>query len=106
MAEKSDVIFACVKPNVILPALYEIRSELLGKLVISVAAGITLNQLQEVSASRQIFSLVYFHSSFKSMRFFRNADFSWSFFHHGTKRRDVNRKIGKPFSSTTQTLFG
>ncbi|THD23673.1 Pyrroline-5-carboxylate reductase [Fasciola hepatica] len=48
MAKKSDVIFACLKPNVILSALNEIAKELNNKLIISVAAGITLTQIQEV----------------------------------------------------------
>ncbi|TPP63605.1 Pyrroline-5-carboxylate reductase [Fasciola gigantica] len=48
MARKSDVIFACLKPNVILSVLNEIAKELNNKLIISVAAGITLTQIQEV----------------------------------------------------------
>ncbi|VDP89397.1 unnamed protein product [Echinostoma caproni] len=48
MAKKSDVILACVKPNVILSALSEIAKELDSKLVVSVAAGITLEQMKQV----------------------------------------------------------
>ncbi|KAF6775472.1 hypothetical protein AHF37_05949 [Paragonimus kellicotti] len=48
MAKKSDIIFACVKPNVILPALKDIKACLNDKLIISIAAGTTLDQIKQI----------------------------------------------------------
>ncbi|KAF5404295.1 Pyrroline-5-carboxylate reductase [Paragonimus heterotremus] len=51
MAKKSDIIFACVKPNIILPALKDITACLNDKLIISIAAGTTLDQIKQVLPS-------------------------------------------------------
>ncbi|KAF7255231.1 hypothetical protein EG68_07471 [Paragonimus skrjabini miyazakii] len=51
MAKKSHIIFACVKPNVILPALKDINACLNDKLIISIAAGTTLDQIKQVLPS-------------------------------------------------------
>ncbi|TGZ75077.1 hypothetical protein CRM22_000589 [Opisthorchis felineus] len=48
MAKKSDIIFICVKPHIVRPTLKEISHVFDGKLVISVAAGVTLEQLSQV----------------------------------------------------------
>jgi pyrroline-5-carboxylate reductase len=45
----SDVVLLCVKPEDALPALAEAARELDGKLLISIAAGITIAALQEAS---------------------------------------------------------
>lgn len=42
-ASESDVIFSCVKPNVLKTVLEEINKEAEGKLVVSTAAAVTLN---------------------------------------------------------------
>ena len=41
-AKKADIIFLCVKPNILKPVLEEIKSEAAGKLVISTAAAVTV----------------------------------------------------------------
>ncbi len=41
-AKNADIIFLCVKPNILKPVLAEIKNELEGKLVISVAAAVTV----------------------------------------------------------------
>ncbi|CAH8478101.1 unnamed protein product [Schistosoma margrebowiei] len=48
MVEKSDVVFACVKPHILLPALKSLSDRLNDKLLVSIAAGITLEQIQQV----------------------------------------------------------
>lgn len=48
MVEKSDVVFACVKPHILLPALKSLSDRLNDKLLVSIAAGITLDQIQQV----------------------------------------------------------
>ncbi|CAH8474272.1 unnamed protein product [Schistosoma guineensis] len=47
MVEKSDVVFACVKPHILLPALKSLSDRLNDKLLVSIAAGITLDQIQQ-----------------------------------------------------------
>ncbi|CAH8445558.1 unnamed protein product [Schistosoma bovis] len=47
MVEKSDVVFACVKPHILLPALKNLSDRLNDKLLVSIAAGITLDQIQQ-----------------------------------------------------------
>ncbi|KAH8850663.1 Pyrroline-5-carboxylate reductase [Schistosoma japonicum] len=47
MVEKSDIIFACVKPHILLPVLKGLWNRLDNKLLISIAAGITLDQIQK-----------------------------------------------------------
>ncbi|MFA5365008.1 MAG: pyrroline-5-carboxylate reductase [Candidatus Bathyarchaeia archaeon] len=41
-AKAADIIFLCVKPNVLKPVLAEVKNELEGKLVVSVAAAVTV----------------------------------------------------------------
>ncbi|CAH8460901.1 unnamed protein product [Schistosoma turkestanicum] len=48
MAEKSDIVFACVKPHILLSALKSLSDQLSDKLLVSIAAGITLDQIQQV----------------------------------------------------------
>ncbi|CAH8458314.1 unnamed protein product [Heterobilharzia americana] len=48
MVEKSDIVFACVKPHVLIPELKCLSNRLNDKLLISIAAGITLDQMQQV----------------------------------------------------------
>ncbi|CAH8463090.1 unnamed protein product [Heterobilharzia americana] len=48
MVEKSDIVFACVKPHVLIPELKCLSDRLNDKLLISIAAGITLDQMQQV----------------------------------------------------------
>ncbi|CAL8107453.1 unnamed protein product [Calicophoron daubneyi] len=48
MGKKSDVIFACVKPNIIISALEEMSSCLDNKLIVTIAAGITTNRIKKV----------------------------------------------------------
>ncbi len=49
MANKSDVVFACVKPHLIQGALRECADAIADKLVVSVAAGVTIENLESVS---------------------------------------------------------
>uniref|UniRef100_A0A5K3ER82 Pyrroline-5-carboxylate reductase 3 n=1 Tax=Mesocestoides corti TaxID=53468 RepID=A0A5K3ER82_MESCO len=48
MAAKSDVIFVCVKPNLVQSVLRECFHDIGNKLVISIAAGVTIEDLEEV----------------------------------------------------------
>ncbi|VDK44905.1 unnamed protein product [Taenia asiatica] len=47
MAAKSDVIFLCVKPNIVQTVLKECADVMADKLVISIAAGVTIETLEE-----------------------------------------------------------
>ncbi|KAH9285120.1 Pyrroline-5-carboxylate reductase 3 [Echinococcus granulosus] len=47
MAAKSDVIFLCVKPNMVQIVLSECAGVMADKLVVSIAAGITIENLEE-----------------------------------------------------------
>ncbi|CAH8827742.1 unnamed protein product [Trichobilharzia szidati] len=47
MVEKSDIVFACVKPHILLPVLKQLSDKLHNKLLVSIAAGITLEQIQQ-----------------------------------------------------------
>lgn len=60
MAAKSDVIFLCVKPNIVQPVLKECADVMADKLVISIAAGITIETLEEVFHFRLILIVVFF----------------------------------------------
>lgn len=51
MAQKSDIIFCCLKPHIMIPVLTELSNKISGKLVISVAAGVTLDQLKQATAT-------------------------------------------------------
>uniref|UniRef100_A0A5K3ER13 Pyrroline-5-carboxylate reductase n=1 Tax=Mesocestoides corti TaxID=53468 RepID=A0A5K3ER13_MESCO len=46
MAKKSDVIFVCVKPNLVDTVLRECKDVIKDKLVISIAAGVTIGDLE------------------------------------------------------------
>lgn len=48
---KSDVIFLSVKPNVLKTALEDVKSVSSGKLFVSVAMGITLNEIEQILPS-------------------------------------------------------
>lgn len=48
MANKSDIIFICVKPNLVQCVLNECRAAIGNKLVISIAAGVTIDALEGV----------------------------------------------------------
>lgn len=52
VAEQADVILLGVKPTVVLPALKEIADALSGKLVASLAAGIRLESMEDLSGAR------------------------------------------------------
>ncbi|VDL86174.1 unnamed protein product [Schistocephalus solidus] len=49
MVKKSDVVFVCVKPNLVQHVLRECADVLPNKLVISIAAGVTVADLEAVS---------------------------------------------------------
>ncbi len=60
MANKSDVVFACVKPHLIQGALRECADAIADKLVVSVAAGVTIENLESVSwSSYTLVNLAY-----------------------------------------------
>lgn len=48
VVEKSDVVFLSVKPNVVKTALDDVKSLSSGKLFVSVAMGITLNDIEQI----------------------------------------------------------
>ena len=56
MALKSDVVFVCVKPNLVQMVLRECADAIGDKLVISIAAGVTIEKLEEVSFHHAFFS--------------------------------------------------
>ena len=47
-AKSSDVVFLCVKPNILKPVLEEIKKEVEGKLVVSTAAAVTVQFCKRV----------------------------------------------------------
>ncbi|HEX8371709.1 MAG TPA: pyrroline-5-carboxylate reductase [Chthoniobacterales bacterium] len=49
VARSADVLLICVKPNDVAGALAEMQEALAGKLLISIAAGVTMEQLQDYS---------------------------------------------------------
>jgi pyrroline-5-carboxylate reductase len=48
VVEKSDVVFLSVKPNVVKTALADVKSLSSGKLFVSIAMGITLNDIEQI----------------------------------------------------------
>jgi pyrroline-5-carboxylate reductase len=48
VVEKSDVVFLSVKPNVVKTALTDVKSLSSGKLFVSIAMGITLNEIEQI----------------------------------------------------------
>jgi pyrroline-5-carboxylate reductase len=52
LTQQADVVVLCVKPADALQALREVRQYLEGKLLVSVAAGITLQSLQDAAGHR------------------------------------------------------
>ena len=52
VARRADVIFVGVKPSVVLPVLREIGDLLVGKLVVSLAAGVRIASMEALSAAR------------------------------------------------------
>ena len=48
VVEKSDVVFLSVKPNVVKTALNDVKSLSSGKLFVSIAMGITLNEIEQI----------------------------------------------------------
>jgi pyrroline-5-carboxylate reductase len=48
LTEKSDIIFLCAKPKDINEILQEIKESVENKIVISIAAGITINSIEEI----------------------------------------------------------
>lgn len=50
MVKESDVIFVAVKPGVVPNVLEDVKSNASGKLFVSVAMGITIKQIEAVSA--------------------------------------------------------
>lgn len=52
VVEASDTIFLGLKPSVILPVITEMATALCGKLVISLAAGIRLESMEQISDAR------------------------------------------------------
>nr|AFS17324.1 pyrroline-5-carboxylate reductase [Belgica antarctica] len=51
VVRKSDVIFVCVKPNVVKTALDDVKSLSSGKLFVSIAMGITLREIEQILPS-------------------------------------------------------
>ncbi len=51
MAAKCDVIFVCVKPYLVQTVLRECKDVIGDKLVISIAAGVAIEDLEAVSVS-------------------------------------------------------
>ena len=51
MASKSDVVFVCVKPTLVQTVLRECADMIGGKLVVSIAAGVTIENLEDVCSS-------------------------------------------------------
>lgn len=51
VVEKSDVIFLSVKPNVVKTALNDVKSFSSGKLFVSIAMGIMLNEIEQILPS-------------------------------------------------------
>ena len=45
---KSDIVFVSVKPNVVKTALDDVKSLCSGKLFVSIAMGITLNEIEQI----------------------------------------------------------
>lgn len=54
LVKRSDIIFLAVKPKDIPNVMQEIREEAVGKLIVSIAAGITLRQLENGLGTRVI----------------------------------------------------
>jgi pyrroline-5-carboxylate reductase len=52
VASRADILFVGVKPAVVLPALRELASEISGKLVISLAAGIRIASMEKIARAR------------------------------------------------------
>jgi pyrroline-5-carboxylate reductase len=48
VVEKSDVVFLSVKPNVVKTALADVTSLSSGKLFVSIAMGVTLNDIEQI----------------------------------------------------------
>lgn len=49
VVKKSDIVFISVKPNVVKVALESVKSVSSGKLFISIAMGITINEIEKVN---------------------------------------------------------
>ena len=47
-AEKSDIVILALKPDIILKSVEMIKNKLSGKLIISIAAGIKISQIEEI----------------------------------------------------------
>lgn len=48
VVQKSDVVFVSVKPNIVTQALADVKSLSAGKLFVSIAMGITLNEIEQI----------------------------------------------------------
>ena len=53
-AKSADVVFLCVKPNILKPVLQEISKEVEGKLVVSTAAAVTVQFCKRVAPKARI----------------------------------------------------
>jgi len=54
VVEKSDIIFLCVKPNNIKEILEEIKNSIQDQIIISIAAGIRIKQIEKVIGDKKI----------------------------------------------------
>src|SRR5207302_3907841 len=52
VATKADVIFVGVKPPMVLPVLAELKDKLQNKLVISLAGGVRISNMEKVGSAR------------------------------------------------------
>lgn len=48
VVEKSEIIFVSVKPNMVKPVLFDVKNVSDGKLFVSIAMGITLNEIEKI----------------------------------------------------------
>lgn len=51
---KSDVVFLSVKPNVVKTALNDVQSLSMGKLFVSIAMGVTLNEIEQILSEARV----------------------------------------------------
>lgn len=59
MVEKSDIVFVSVKPSIVPIALSDVKSVSDGKLFLSIAMGVTIEQLEKVSCNIKLIILKY-----------------------------------------------
>ncbi|HLC60029.1 MAG TPA: pyrroline-5-carboxylate reductase [Candidatus Nanoarchaeia archaeon] len=52
--KKSDIIFICVKPQVIKEVLNEIKSEIKNQLIVSIAAGIKIKNIEKIIGKKRV----------------------------------------------------